>query len=364
MDSFYYWIFLCIAVLVIVIAAIAAAIGAFVRSRKHVIPGSTDRNWYLQLSLSKGDALSQWFLVLGALALSNTIYVINRDFGAPFSWQTILLFAGLIFVVCGYLSRSVYAAVIGIVGLLVWWSDQALAWSFPAGEALSAVTAIPVGLVWLAIFLYVAGFVQAKFPPWKRFALACTFIGIFLTTTILFIFSTRSGLEALEGMIERSYLFDVWQNLVSIFIIGVAATSMAAYGWVDKRVSTKEVIACAVLFLLFGVFLVLPQQNIFFNSGDELAVTGIFWAAVINFALFFEILGIIFSGYARKELWLVNFGTVFLLIFVAVKYFDWFFNFMDKSVFFLVAGVLLFGVGWMMERGRRYLVKSINSKDI
>jgi uncharacterized membrane protein len=109
------------------------------------------------------------------------------------------------------------------------------------------------------------------------------------------------------------------------------------------------------------VFLVLPDQNIFFNSNYELSATGIFWAAIINFALFFEILGVIFSGYLRKELWLVNMGTIFLLIFVAVKYFDWFFDFMDKSVFFLVAGVLLFGVGWTMERGRRYLVKSINS---
>jgi len=360
MDSFY-WIFICIAVVVIVVAAIVGVIGAFVRSKKHSLSVSNDRTWYLQLSLSKGDALSQWFLVLGALALSNAIYVINQNFGAPLSWQTILLFAGLIFVVCGYLSKSVYAMVIGIVGLLVWWVDQTIAWSFPGGQAFEAVTAIPVGLVWLAILLYVAGFIQAKFPPWKRFAAAYTFIGILMATTVLFIFSTRSGLEALESMIERSYLFDVWQNLVSIFVIGVATTLMAIYAWADKRVSAKEVAACAVLFLLFGVFLVLPDQNIFFNSNYELSATGIFWAAIINFALFFEILGVIFSGYLRKELWLVNMGTIFLLIFVAVKYFDWFFDFMDKSVFFLVAGVLLFGVGWTMERGRRYLVKSINS---
>jgi uncharacterized membrane protein len=43
-----------------------------------------------------------------------------------------------------------------------------------------------------------------------------------------------------------------------------------------------------------------------------------------------------------------------------VKYFDWFFKFMDKSVFFIVAGIMLFAIGWAMERGRRYLAQTIS----
>jgi len=44
---------------------------------------------------------------------------------------------------------------------------------------------------------------------------------------------------------------------------------------------------------------------------------------------------------------------------IFVKYFDWFFTFLDKSVFFISAGVLLFVVGWLMEKGRRYMLAEI-----
>ena len=74
-------------------------------------------------------------------------------------------------------------------------------------------------------------------------------------------------------------------------------------------------------------------------------------------------MGVIFVGYGRKEKWLINLGIFFLFIFILVKYFDWFFDFLDKSVFFIGAGVLLFAVGWFMGKGRRYMLSEMKNKN-
>jgi len=67
-------------------------------------------------------------------------------------------------------------------------------------------------------------------------------------------------------------------------------------------------------------------------------------------------------GYLKRENWLINLGAFFIFILIFVKYFDWFFAFLDKSIFFISAGILLFVVGWFMEKGRRYLLSTIKKE--
>ncbi|MFA6376462.1 MAG: hypothetical protein WCX69_03640 [Candidatus Paceibacterota bacterium] len=358
MDSLFLLIIGVLAVAVIIITAIVAVIGAFLRSKKRHFE-SSGQNWYLQVALSRKDALSQWLLVLGGLAAANAIYTINNNFASFLSWQSVLLGGVLVFAAAAYFGKSVYCAAIGIIGFLVWWAAQTAAWQSGAANVYY-VASIPAGLMWLAIFLYAAGFMQAQRESWRRFSIVYTFVGILLANLLLFIFSTQSGLLALGTMTSGMRLFDSWQNTVSLFIVGAITAMLAAYAWSKKIILEKEAIAMAALFLIFGVIVALPDQQTFSNG--VLAPAGIAWAAVMNFALFVEILGLIFAGYFRREIWMVNVGAIFLIIFVAVKYFDWFFKFLDKSVFFIIAGILLFVVGWAMERGRKFLAQTIKSQ--
>ena len=80
--------------------------------------------------------------------------------------------------------------------------------------------------------------------------------------------------------------------------------------------------------------------------------------------LFSEIVGIIFLGYFNNKNFFINLGIVFMSILIFVKYFDWFFAFLDKSIFFIGAGTLLFVVGWFMEKGRRYMLSAIKKEEI
>ena len=74
-------------------------------------------------------------------------------------------------------------------------------------------------------------------------------------------------------------------------------------------------------------------------------------------------LGIILVGYLRKESWHVNMGVVLLFILILVKYFDWFYTFLDKSLFFIGAGILMFAVGWLMERARKRVLFSMRPQE-
>ena len=106
------------------------------------------------------------------------------------------------------------------------------------------------------------------------------------------------------------------------------------------------------------------KQIIFIGSRSrELSASGVLWAIILNVLLFGEIMGVILAGYGRKEKWLINLGVFFLFIFILVKYFDWFFDFLDKSVFFIGAGILLFAVGWFMEKGRRYMLAEMKNEN-
>ncbi len=360
MDS---WIWSMVSMVFYIISLIFVPIliiGAFLRRRRRHGRELDESNWYLQLSLSPKDAMSQWFLILGGLALANMIYAINNNFGSPLSWRLVLLAAILIFGALAYWGKSVYAAAIGVIGFLVWWAAQTAFWQPPEGIYVWGL-AVPIGLMWLAILLYVAGFWQMGKSAWKRFGVAWVSIGLILVNFLLFVFSTRSGLLVLEEMIGGDRIFDAWQNVISLFVIAVMVAMALLYGCFKKIVLVEEATFAGILFFIFGLLAALPDQSLF-ESKRQLTALGLFWAAVLNFALLFEILGVIFAGYLRREIWMINFGTLLLLIFTAVKYFDWFFKFMDKSVFFIVAGIMLFAIGWGMERGRRYLTRSINSQ--
>lgn len=141
------------------------------------------------------------------------------------------------------------------------------------------------------------------------------------------------------------------------------------YSAIQKLLSPFELLAVFTLACLFGITALLPEQTMFvrgsyglFSSRGELSDTGVLWALIYNFAIFFELIGLIFSGYMRRDTRFINFGASFLFLLIIVKYFDWFFTFLNKSIFFIGAGILLFVVGWFMERSRRYMISNIQKQ--
>lgn len=340
----------------------------FVRRRHKKSHPSQDKEWYLQFALSKEDAVSQLFLLLSFFFLGVTLLAFNRDLGDPFAWRTILFITSLLGLVGAYYLKTIYTLVFSLVGLTSWWGAQAAQWIDGKDIKTSALFA---GLTFLALLFYSLGHLHEKQMKFKRFALVYLVLGIIAVTGALFFFSTKPGIGVIGGMTKGVSFFGSWQLTLSLFVFLASLVGVTLYSAAQKLLSPFELLAVFALTCLFGITALLPEQTMFvqagrsygfYSGGNELSSNGVLWAIIFNVAVFFELLGLIFSGYLRREEWLINLGTVFLFLLIIIKYFDWFFTFLDKSIFFIGAGILLFVVGWFMEKGRRYVIANIKAE--
>ena len=64
---------------------------------------------------------------------------------------------------------------------------------------------------------------------------------------------------------------------------------------------------------------------------------------------------LIYIGYQRSDIKIVNIGIFWLSVFIFAKYFDFFWDLMDRSLFFIVGGLILVLGGIAMERKRRQI---------
>jgi uncharacterized membrane protein len=83
------------------------------------------------------------------------------------------------------------------------------------------------------------------------------------------------------------------------------------------------------------------------------ALVGVPGMVTFNLLLFAGTVGFIVLGIRQRSQLLVNLGLLVFVLHVLTRYFDLFFSAMDKSLFFLLGGVLLLGGGWLLERNRR-----------
>ncbi|KKM95971.1 hypothetical protein LCGC14_1182880, partial [marine sediment metagenome] len=67
----------------------------------------------------------------------------------------------------------------------------------------------------------------------------------------------------------------------------------------------------------------------------------------------------IFTGYVLRQRYMVNFSIVMLLLHVIYVYFTSFGQYMSSVGFFLVGGVLFFGIAFAIEILRRKINKRI-----
>ncbi len=341
----------------------------FVHRRRKTSHPLTDNNWYLQFALSKEDAVSQFFLLLAFFFLGLTLQGFNHDFGDPVSWRVILFVTSALGLASAYYLKTIYTLIFSLIGLISWWGAEAAVWMDAKTIQSSALFA---GLAFLALLFFSLGHLHEKQMKYRRFALIYLILGIMFITASLFLFSTQIGIELLGSMTKGQSFTESWQLSLSLLVFLFALLIVTIYAHLQKLISSFELAAVCLLAALFAIIALLPEQSMYLRSGgiydfyatarsNNLSSTGLLWAVIFNLLTFFELLGLVFSGYVRGEKWLINFGAVFLFLLIIIKYSDWFFTSLDKSIFFIGAGILMFALGWFMEKGRRYMLATIKT---
>ena len=321
-----------------------------------------------ELAVSREDAVSETFLLLSLFFLGVTLLSLNRDIGSPISFQTILLLTSIVGLALAYKLKIVYTLAISTMGTFIWFVLKMVEWT---REQEVNTSGIITGIALVGLFLYLLGRFHEKVLKKIRFSSVYLVFGIIMVTFLLFILSSRLGLGMLEDTTGAGSIFKSWQVTTSLLIVLLIELGAAFFTAVRKIISAKELVAVIIFTVLFATIALLPEQDLLISGGFDFDTgayesgsytsSGVFWAVLFNILIFFHVLGLVFLGYVKREKWLINLGAAFLFMLIIVKYFDWFFTFLDKSIFFIGAGILLFFVGWLMEKGRRNILQNIST---
>ncbi len=130
--------------------------------------------------------------------------------------------------------------------------------------------------------------------------------------------------------------------LLSLF--GLARSSEKPSGWVWE---------VAFLLVLLGLALYL---TFLFSSLPGIKHQDFVLSANLIFAL--AVLIVLFLGYLREFPVYVNVALLFFVLDIFVRYFDFFWELLPRSLFFIIGGLILLTGGVLLERKRRKILGS------
>jgi uncharacterized membrane protein len=157
-----------------------------------------------------------------------------------------------------------------------------------------------------------------------------SYLGMMLTGVFLIIFE--------DEWLPRATVEDVWMMAASLLLAAV-------YAYVSMKRGRHELLAD--LIPLGGFMLIFLLDWIGWGTS---------WmppSVLMIIALFLFSIGVVMGGERTRDVVRINWGAVFFGLTCLAGYVNFAWEFLDKSLFFLIGGVLLFGVSFVLERKRR-----------
>ncbi|MGE5675086.1 MAG: DUF2157 domain-containing protein [Mycobacterium leprae] len=346
------------------------------------VVGTYGAGYYLQYKRQSYPLLGQALMLLGSLFYGSGIWLVAQMFHLQAHYPTGFLAWGLGILPLVAAVGSAPVLYLASVVLGVWTvTSQApfreYNWLYPVlllgailplGRRLKAGLAEAGVLVGLFLWFVINASVHTQISYWYH---GLALVGrLMLLYGVAVVLAGLARLKDPEGLTQRPYLaVGSFLALLGSFLLTIprgygsttvplpALFSYSAYatvgvvlllagavlcGWLYwRRVEPGRtyVLPAMALLLIIGLFGHLP--------GDKAQLV------LFNLTLFGSTVGLIALGVSWRNNWLVNMGLLAFVVHVLTRYFDLFFTAMNRSLFFVVGGILLLGGGWLLERNRR-----------
>lgn len=305
------------------------------------------------------NLLGESFIFLSILFFWYTLFAINRNFGSPLSWSPILISVSLVSILISYLHKSSLTLLFGLITFYIGWNSWVIGnqWGIETGRIISFIAM----QIYLALLYFSLGSLNLNHLKYKNFYQIYTTFGMFIVFIILFSVSTKSGLSLLGSLTQTGKLFASLKLSFSTIGLGIAALVITAIAHLRNKLNSWELSGVVLVGLVFTLLALSGPQQWFVKN--MLTSSGMLWLFVFNIILFAISVGYILMGLVKNEEWPINLGVVLVSLFIIVKYFDWLFTFLDKSIFFIGAGLLMLGLGLFLERGRKNLLARLKKHE-
>jgi len=152
-------------------------------------------------------------------------------------------------------------------------------------------------------------------------------------------------------------MFDIELTSKQVAILSLCGLAILLFA-VRARPSKQSVVAAALLFFL--------SVGLIVSRGGESAV-GVLVAThgvafLVYILLVFAIaMCAIWIGLSERSTALINAGLLSAAVLIFIQYFSWTFELLDRSIAFIIGGLVLLAVGYGFERTRRHLLARVEA---
>lgn len=198
-----------------------------------------------------------------------------------------------------------------------------------------------------SLFIFAFGSINYIQDKYYNIARSYRLYGLICTLIILFILSFKGLSEDFPVYSEFNHSF----ILIIVFSV-LSAGLMLFSGYLKIIKSSTSSIERAILILI------LVFNFIFITVHFENSL----YPILFNLLLFGILLYMFYYGYSNEDMKVINSAAFFMVLLILARYFDFFWDLLPRSVFFIIGGLILLMSVYMVEKQNRKTTKRLEVK--
>lgn len=247
-----------------------------------------------------------------------------------------------------YALQSDFALVVALISFILFVSDQ-IGYIFGTYYHLS-YNATP--LMWAGLLILGTTFIcvsRLEINDARHFSRIYSFIGILLSAVGWLLISNQGIYLALKKL--HIYRNALYLYIAIVFVMASVGIYAAVRGKAKISEGWQESYPWIVTYLLILGLITIP-----ISANATLIILSIF--------MFLWALSLILLGYQTQSNMLFTFGIIAFNVYLLYQYFSLFWRMLPTSLFFIVGGIVLIASGAIMEKQRRKVVQSWQTKEV
>ena len=295
---------------------------------------------------------------LGTLLFGGSIFLIGQRYHMQVGDPNLLTWWFVGVIPLAYITRSRTILTLALLAALGMVGYRATLWLESYYGNLEFFAWVGLYLV-LGVLLYVLGTAHSDDQRFQLYARPYYALGVVLVFSALYLLTFKFLYEdVFYRLFETDPLPRIFMTRFNITAAIAFAGVVVAFGVTirKKGISLYRVpydLVGALFLIAIGYFIVLlPLDGAVLNT------------IAFNLIFFGGLIGLIFAGYLRGYTLVVNLALFFFGLGVISRYFDFAWELLARSLFFMLGGLVLLGTGVGLEQFRRRIFRRLRAIEV
>ena len=313
------------------------------------------------LSYSAGYALWQRsgptpyavaFVLLGCIIYGAGVHLIGQIYHIPVNHPNLSLFWFLGVAPLAYATRSrpiMFLAIVLFLAAAAFRQQDWLAILYES-ETVRAGAALYIAL---GAFLYALGKAKQQWEGWQPIGSLFQALGVLTAFAALYLLTFHGLFTNADSISEAQ--FGYWALAYGASIAAVAALAWLA--WRRARLGDRspvDLVEAAAIAVLLAAAHAAGRAPV---DWDPL------YPILFNALFALSALGLMASGYLRDHEARINLSIGLIAVYVITRYFEYSIDWLDSSLVFFGAGIILLAGGYLLDRGRRRMLAAMRERE-